>query len=139
MNKQESINRIIAKAREVMRYKQMAYKTEQSYIHWIERYSWWLFDHAAGSHEDKLRGYLSDLANKNNVAANTQRQALNALVFLYRHILGVEIGEIGTFSKSRKPRRLPTVLSTTEIQQLLRPSPANNGSSAPCSTGPACA
>ncbi|MES9857330.1 MAG: integron integrase [Sedimenticola sp.] len=74
----------------------------------------------SGSHEQKLHNYLSYLANERNVSASTQSQALNALIFNYKEVLQIEIGDIGTFTRARKPRRLPTVLSTDEVQRLLR-------------------
>lgn len=120
MDKKASIDRAVAKLHSVLRYKHMALKTEKTYAYWVKRYCWWLFDHPEGSHEDKLRGFLTELAEKHNVSVATQSQALNALIFQYKHVLAVEVGDIGAFSRARKPKRLPVVLSVNEVQGLLR-------------------
>ena len=120
MNRETSINRALDNLRETMRLKHMALKTEKAYAHWLKRYCLWLLNNPSGTHEQKLHGYLSHLANDRNVSASTQSQALNALVFNYNEVLKIKIGDIGAFSRARKPRRLPTVLSVDEVQRLLR-------------------
>ncbi len=120
MSKQASIDKAITELREVLRLKHMAYKTEKAYVYWVTRYCWWLFSHPNGTHEQKLKAYLSELANKHNVSPSTQTQALNAIVFQYRHVKDIKLGDFGTFSRARKPKRLPTVLSVNETQNLLR-------------------
>jgi len=62
---------------------------------------------------------LEHLAAERNVTAATQNQALNALVFLYRHVLEQPLGEIGNFSRAKRPRRLPVVLSHEEVMHVL--------------------
>ncbi len=54
-----------------------------------------------------------------NVAASTQNQALNAVLFFFKHVLGRELGELGEFVRSKRPKRLPTVLSSSEGSALL--------------------
>lgn len=117
---ENSVNNIIEKMRKVMRVKHMAYKTEKAYLHWVDRYSCWVIKNPAGNHEQKINGYLSHLANDRNVAAGTQAIALNAIIFLYRNVLSIKIGDVGAFTRARKPRRLPVVLSQSEVQRLLR-------------------
>ena len=106
-------------ARNVLRFRQMSYRTEQSYLHWIKRFGYWCLEHRADSHEDKARGYLTHLARERNVSAATQKQALNAIVFLYKQVMGVEVGDFSGFSPARMPRHLPVVLSADEVQRLL--------------------
>jgi integron integrase len=60
------------------------------------------------------------LAAERNVAASTQNQALNALVFLYDHVLDQSLGDIGTIERADRPERLPTVLSQQEVRRLFR-------------------
>ena len=115
-----AIDNVIEKSRKVLRVKHMALKTEKTYTGWIARHCRWLLNNSTGTHEQKLYGYLSHLANDRNVSASTQTIALNALIFLYKHVLNIEIGNIGTYSKARKARRLPTVLSQNEVQLFLR-------------------
>jgi integron integrase len=70
--------------------------------------------------ETEVSGFLSYLAVNRNVAASTQNQALNALVFLYRNVLGRPLGNTIDGVRARKPKRLPVVLSQGEIRELLR-------------------
>lgn len=67
----------------------------------------------------KLRGYLSHLAIDRKVSKSTQHQALNALVFFYKQVLGIEVGDIGPFRPATAPKRLPMVLSAGEVSALL--------------------
>jgi integrase len=62
---------------------------------------------------------LNDLAARQMVAVSTQNQALNALVFLYREVLGVDFGDLGEFERPSRPARLPVVLRQEETQRLL--------------------
>lgn len=116
----QKINTIIEKTRRIMAMQHMAIKTEKSYTGWIARYTRWIITQPNGTTEQKINGYLSHLANDRNVAAATQNQALNAIIYLYKHVLKKPVGDIGTFTQSRRAKRLPTVLSKTETQQLLR-------------------
>jgi integron integrase len=117
-NKTAAIERTVAQLRKVMAFKHMAITTEKSYAHWARRYIWWLFEHPAGTSEEKVRGYLTELADQQNVSASTQAQALNAIVYLYREVWDKPLGDIGAFSRARRPRKLPTVLSADEVQRL---------------------
>ncbi|MDD5171285.1 MAG: integron integrase [Syntrophales bacterium] len=107
--------------REVLRYQQYAYRTEQAYCQWVQRY----VDYFGGKTPPGLLGaqgmeqYLSYLATEGQASASTQRQALNALVFLYREVLAQALdGEIAPI-RSKKQPRVPTVLTQMEIQRLL--------------------
>lgn len=106
-------------ARNVLRFKHMAIKTEKSYLGWIRRYAYWCRDNSGGGHEDKVRGFLTYLATDRNVSASTQNQALNAIVFLYKQVLRDDVGDFSGFHPARQPRRLPVVLSRDEVERLL--------------------
>lgn len=114
------IDRTLAQLRSVIAYKQMSLRTEKAYSYWVDRYATWIVQHPAGASADKLRAFLTDLAEHGHVSASTQKQALNALVFFYREVQQVDVGDIGAFSRARKPRHLPTVLSVDEVHTLLR-------------------
>lgn len=114
-----NLNQTLEAARNVLRFKHMAYKTEKSYLGWIRRYAYWCRDHSAGSHEDKVKGFLTALARERDVSASTQNQALNAIVFLYRQVLREDVGDFSGFHPARQPRRLPMVLSRDEVVRLL--------------------
>jgi integron integrase len=68
---------------------------------------------------DRIAAYLEHLAVKRNVAPSTQKQALNALVFMFRHVLKIPLEDHIDFARAKKPRRLPVVLSHGEIKCLL--------------------
>jgi integron integrase len=73
----------------------------------------------------EVQAYLNHLAADRNVAAATQSQALNALVFLYRELLGMPLGNIGEIERPKRMPRLPTVLSKSEVAGLLQAVPSN--------------
>ena len=66
----------------------------------------------------ELTAFLSHLANEGRVGASTQNQALNALVFLYREVLHIDLGDFGDFARAKRPKRLPAVLSRQECAGL---------------------
>ena len=69
--------------------------------------------------EVEISEYLTHLACKNNVAASTQNQALNALNFLYKIVLNSPFGELKGITRAKKPSRLPTVLNKEEVKSIL--------------------
>ena len=105
--------------RQVMRVKHYSYQTEKSRLHWARRYI--LFHdkrHPSGLGTAEARAFLSYLAVDRHVSASTQNQALNALVFLYKHVLEVELGIIDAV-RALRSKRLPVVLTADETQRLL--------------------
>jgi integron integrase len=106
--------------REAVRVRHYSYRTEQAYVHWVRRFI--LFHgrrHPRELGETEVAAFLSDLAVRRKVAASTQNQALNALVFLYKAVLGRPLGEMVGVVRAKRPRRLPTVLSRGEVGALL--------------------
>lgn len=67
----------------------------------------------------EIRAFLSHLAVERQVAASTQRQALSAIVFLYREILDQDVGWLGEMERAKKPERLPVVLSRSDVRAVL--------------------
>ena len=106
-------------ARNVIRFRHMSYRTEQAYLHWIKRYGHFVRDHQAGDHAAKARAFLTHLARDRDVSVSTQKQALNAIVFLYKQVMQIDVGDFSGFSPARMPRHLPVVLSRDEVQRLL--------------------
>ena len=72
-----------------------------------------------GHGEKEVSGFISHLAVERRVASSTQNQALNAIVFLYKRVLRLELGEFGTMVRAKKPKRLPVVLSQEETRRVL--------------------
>jgi integron integrase len=106
--------------REQMRLRRYARRTEEAYVGWTRKF----IRYHRGRHPRELgdvevRAYLSYLANQRNVAASTQRQALNALVFLYGTILEQPLGELGEFAQAKARVWVPEVLTQADAQRLV--------------------
>jgi integron integrase len=94
-------------------------RTESAYKHWIKRFI--LFHnktHPLELSETHISSFLSYLAINERVAASTQNVALNAIVFLYKKVLGVELGDFSTMNRAKEKERLPVVFSRNEIERL---------------------
>ncbi len=95
-------------------------RTEQAYEQWVCRFI--LFFNHKNPRElgaAEVKSFLEHLAVKRNVAASTQNQALNALVFLYKHGLDQPLDRLDAFARAKRPQRLPVVLTRSEICALL--------------------
>jgi len=68
----------------------------------------------------EINAFLTHLAVREKVSASTQNQALSALLFLYRHVLGREVGNLGAVIRARTPRHLPIVMTREEVKAVLR-------------------
>ncbi|MDF1614340.1 integron integrase [Desulfurivibrio alkaliphilus] len=103
-----------------IRRRRYAIRTEQAYLAWACRYLRFLEEREpAVAGEVEIASFLQKLAVEGRVAASTQSQALNALVFFYREAVGREVGELADFVRAKRPRRLPVVLSRAETARLL--------------------
>jgi len=116
---------------EVCRFKHLSPRTEEAYWGWLRRF---LVFHRQGGqwrHPKELGGpevqrFLSHLATERQVAASTQNQALNALVFVYQEVLGQSFELEGAFERAQRPKRLPVVLTRAEVSRLLAAIPAEH-------------
>ncbi len=111
----------LASVREAIRVRHFSLRTEEAYVGWIRRFI--LFHrkrHPRDMGEAEVQAFLNHLAVRRKVSASTQSQALNALIFLYRHVLGRPLGEIGELVRPKRARRLPVVLSVEEVARILR-------------------
>lgn len=103
----------------VMKRRNFRPRTITSYGMWISRYTRFLVRvKPTGSTPDKVRAFMDAIAP--NSAFSTQKQALNAINFLYESVLKKPMGDIGDFQKARKPDRLPSWLSKQEVSRLLQ-------------------
>lgn len=112
--------RLLDQVRHVIRKKHYSIRTEQAYTDWIKRFI--LFHgkrHPKDMGESEISKYISYLAVKRNVAASTQNQALNAIVFLYKQVLKRDLGDFGNMERAKRPKRLPTVLTKNEADRVL--------------------
>ena len=103
-----------------IRSRNYSIRTEQSYVAWLSRFiRFHNQQHPEKLDANDIANYLTHLAVNRMVASSTQRQALNAIIFYYKNILNKSFDDIGTFALSKKPKRLPVVLSRGEIERLL--------------------
>jgi len=112
--------RLLDRVRAALRLRHYSARTERAYVAWIRRY----IHHHGLRHPDELGAvevveFLSDLAVHHQVSASTQNQALSALVFLYREVLGRQLEGLDQAVRARAPRRLPVVLSADEVRAVL--------------------
>jgi len=105
----------------ICRTRGLAFRTEQSYSAWTCRFMLFFEGRAPRTMgPTEVGAFLQHLAVDRNVAASTQNQALNALVFLYGRVLNQPLGELDAFPRAKRPKRLPTVLSVDEVRALLK-------------------
>ena len=112
-------SKLLDQVREVIRVKHYSLRTEETYVQWIKRF---IFFHGKRHPREmgapEIEQFLTDLAVRRKVAASTQNQALNALVFLYSQVLRLEAGEFSAV-RAKRPSRLPVVLSQAEVRRVL--------------------
>jgi len=106
---------------EKIRFKHYSISTEKTYISWIKHY---IVSngkrHPADMGAVEVKRFLTYLANDRRVSSATQNQALSAILFLYRDVLVLDLPWVDGFERSKKPKRLPVVLTSLEVQALLR-------------------
>jgi integron integrase len=112
--------RLLERVRAAARLRHLSRRTEEAYAGWIRRFI--LFHgkrHPDAMGAAEVVAFLSDLATRGGVAASTQNQALSALLFLYRAVLGRELEGLDAAVRARRPQHLPVVLSRAEVRALL--------------------
>jgi integron integrase len=106
--------------REKIRTQHLALRTEQAYLQWMRRYvKFHGRRHPRDMGSRELEAFLTHLAVDGKVAASTQNQALQALLFLYRQVLGIELPWLENVTRASRPRRLPVVLTVAEVRAVL--------------------
>lgn len=102
-----------------MRLRGFSIKTEKAYLEWIRQYIRFTGKrHPAELPTSEITRFLTHLAVNRHVAVNTQKAALNALVFLYQKFLKIDVGDLG-FKLAAKQRHLPAVLNPREVKLIL--------------------
>jgi site-specific recombinase XerD len=88
--------KLLDRLREALRARHCSPRTEQTYRHWVKRFiSFYKVRHPAEMAEPEINAFLTQLAVRETVSASTQTQALSALLFLYRHVIGRDVGDLG--------------------------------------------
>jgi site-specific recombinase XerD len=116
--------RLLEQVREVLRYKHYSLKTEQAYLYWIRFYVRWHGRHGQMQHprdmgSPELTLFLTMLANERRVSVSTHNQALSALLFLYRHVLAIDLPWLTDLERPTRARSIPSVLTGAEVASLL--------------------
>ena len=112
--------KLLDQVRELIRIRHYSIRTEQAYLQWIRRFI--LFHgkrHPTDMGARELTEFLSHLAVQRNVSASTQNQALNALLFLYRDVLKIQLPWLDEVQRAKKPQHLPVVFTREEVRALL--------------------
>src|SRR5436853_3699779 len=112
--------KLLDQVRQLLRLRHYSLRTEEAYLGWMRRYI--LFHgkrHPRELDEKDISAFLSSLALEGKVAASTQNQALSALLFLYKEVLGRELLFIGGVVRVKRPPKLPVVLAPAEVRDIL--------------------
>jgi integron integrase len=112
--------KLLDQLRNAIRLRHYSIRTEEAYVQWAKRSI--LFHnkrHPKDMGRSEIEAFLTHLAVSGKVAASTQNQALNAIVFLYRELLGREIGELEAVVRAKRPPKLPVVFSVSETKRVL--------------------
>jgi integron integrase len=112
--------RLVERFRDEIRSRHYSLQTEKAYWYWIRYYI--VFHrkrHPADMGAAEVKAFLNWLATERNVAAATQNQALSALLFLYKQVLGQALPWLDELVRAQRPVRLPTVLTEAEVRRLL--------------------
>lgn len=111
--------RLLDRLRRSCRVRHLSPKTEHCYATWSERFiRFHHLRHPRTMGAAEIEQFLTDLAVNGHVAASTQNQALNALLFLYQQVLGIKLPRLDSV-RAKRPKRLPTVLSPEEVRRFL--------------------
>lgn len=112
--------RLLDRLKTQLRSRHYSPRTEQAYVRWVRHFvRFHRMRHPVRMGEVEVNAFLTHLATERKVSASTQGQAVSALVFLYRHVLGRELGDLGPLVRARRPERLPVVLTPQEVESVL--------------------
>jgi integron integrase len=111
--------RLMIRMRMELRARHYSPRTEEAYCQWVRRFVFFQgVPHPAEMGADEVNAFLTALAVRDHVSASTQTQALSALLFLYRRVIGRELDELAIV-RARKPKRLPVVLTRPEVREVI--------------------
>jgi integron integrase len=114
------VSELMDQLQQALRSRHYSRRTEQAYSLWVRRFiRFHHVRHPATMGETEINAFLTHLAVEQHVSVSTQTQALSALLFLYRHVLNRQVGDLGEVIRAHKPRRLPVVLTREEVKAVL--------------------
>lgn len=112
--------RLLQRVHEAIRVRHYSRRTEEAYVHWMKRFIFFNGKrHPEMMGEVEVTAFLNHLAAERHVAAATQNQALSAIPFLYREVLGRELPWLDGVQRPSRPPRVPVVLTRAEVERLL--------------------
>ena len=113
--------KLLDQVRDKIRFKHYSLSSENTYLSWIKQFILYHGKrHPVDMGAAEVEAFLTYLATQRQVSSSTQNQALSAILFLYREVLAITLPWLDNFERSKKPRRLPVVLTVLEVQALLR-------------------
>lgn len=120
MQNQNTPLKLLDQVRDRIRVKHYSIRTETQYVQWIKRFI--LFHNKRHPQEmgtAEVEAFLTHLAVDGHVSASTQNQALSALLFLYKEVLGIDLPWLNNVVRAKQPQRLPVVLTRSEVREVL--------------------
>lgn len=112
--------RLLDQYRQRIRYKHYSLRTEKAYLFWVRRFiRFHGLRHPRTMGAPEVERYLTHLATALKVSASTHKQALAAILFLFREVLGIDLPWMGEIGRPKTPQRIPVVLSREEVAKLL--------------------
>ncbi len=115
---------IVSRLRNAIRLKHYSYSTERAYLEWAQRFFDYLIHEKKENiviqdlNSEQVRQYLTYLAVKKMVSSSTQNQALNALLFLFRNVLGITLEDLNKAVRAKRGPKLPVVLTEEEVRKI---------------------
>lgn len=111
--------RLLGQLRERLRYLHYSLRTEEAYVHWARFYIHFHgLRHPRDLGKPEIEAFLRMLATERKVSVSTHRQALSALLFLYKEVLGLQLPWLDEIGRPQRKRRIPAVLTVAEVQRL---------------------
>ena len=117
--------RLLDQLRERIRYLHYSLSTEKAYLHWVRFFVRWHgrngeMRHPRDMGAAEVEAFLNILANERMVSASTHNQALSAILFLYREVLGIDLPWLDGVNRPAQKRRIPSVLNKEEVSTLFQ-------------------
>ncbi len=112
--------KLLDKVKFTLRANRYSKKTEEAYVKWIKEFIYYNGkQHPKDLGKREIEKYLNYLAVDRNVAASTQNQAFNAILYLYKKVLNIDVGWLKDVVRARRNNRLPVVFTKTEVKEII--------------------
>jgi len=119
-SKNHSKPKLLQRVKRIMITRNYSPRTINAYVNWMKQYiRFHNVKHPVNMGEEEVTRFLSWLAVERKVSPSTQKQALNAIIFLYKHVLHQSLDWLNSFQRARPVNRLPAVLSKREVNAIL--------------------